>query len=109
MKSTLLAVALCAATVYTAPAYAQTDTTFTYQGELQESRSPANGMYNIDFLLFDALVDGTQIGSTLSIIGQEVIGGIFSTQLDFGAQDFSSGSTGSKLSSMVRHSPQEQR
>jgi len=67
---------------------AQTDTTFTYQGELRESSNAANGMYNMDFSMFNALAGGSQIGSTVSIAGQDVVDGLFSVELDFGAQDF---------------------
>lgn len=92
MKSILLAAVLCAATVFSVLAHAQTDTTFTYQGELKESGNAANGMYNIDFALFSSVAGGIQVGTTVSIIGQDVIDGLFSAQLDFGAQDFSSNS-----------------
>ena len=39
---------------------------FTYQGNLQNGASPANGTYDFEFLLWDALSGGTQLGSTLA-------------------------------------------
>ena len=35
-------------------------TQFTYQGKLSESGVPANGTYEMQFKLFDALTGGTQ-------------------------------------------------
>jgi len=91
MKSTLLAAALCVATVCSVSAHAQTDTTFTYQGQLNESGAPANGSYSMRFKLFDALAGGNQIGSTFIINPKVVADGLFAAELDFGAQDFSTG------------------
>jgi len=90
MKSTVLAAVLCAATVCSVPALAQTDTTFTYQGELIEAGAPADGSYSMNFKLFNALAGGSQVGSTVTIAPQVVSDGIFSSQLDFGPRDFSS-------------------
>ena len=46
-------------------ATAQT-TEFTYQGSLQNSSAPANGNFDFEFLLYDAVSGGAQIGSTLT-------------------------------------------
>jgi Chaperone of endosialidase len=89
MKTTLLAAALCVATVCSVSALAQTDTTFTYEGELQEAGAPANGSFTLDFSLFDALIGGAQVGSTVTIAAQAVSDGLFSSPLDFGVQDYS--------------------
>lgn len=89
MKSALLAAILCAATVCSESAVAQIDTTFTYQGQLNEAGAPANGTFIMQFSLFDAPLGGTQVGSTVTIADQAVSDGIFSAQVDFGAQDFS--------------------
>jgi Chaperone of endosialidase len=70
---------------------AQTDTAFTYQGELKEAGAPANGSYSMRFKLFDAIAGGNQIGSTFIINPQEVADGLFAAGLDFGTQDFSNG------------------
>ena len=70
--------------VFAAAISAQT-TEITYQGQLQSSSAPANGIYDFEFLLFDALSGGTQIGSTLTRSGVAVANGIFSVKLDFGA------------------------
>lgn len=79
----VLCLALCRA-----DALAQTDTTFTYQAELLESGAPADGAYDLQFRLWDAVTGGTQIGSTLSFNGHVVVEGRFTVQLDFGAAAF---------------------
>jgi hypothetical protein len=55
----LAILALNCASVFTARA--QT-TAFTYQGRLTDMGAPASGSYDLQFLLYDALTDGTQIG-----------------------------------------------
>ena len=79
-----LAILLLAAT----SALAQTDTTFTYQGELKESGVPASGSYNIDVSLWDAASGGVQIGSTIMFNALPVSDGLFTVELDFGANAF---------------------
>ena len=60
-------------------------TAFTYQGKLVDSGNPANGSYDLQFKLFDALSGGTQQGATLTLTSVAVSNGIFTVQLDFGA------------------------
>jgi hypothetical protein len=59
-------------------------TAFTYQGQLQNHGSPANGLYDFQFLLSNAPSGGSQIGSTLTVPGVGVTNGLFITTLDFG-------------------------
>lgn len=65
--------------------FAQT-TGFTYQGSLQSGGNPANGNFDFEFVLFDALVGGAQIGSVLSLDGVAVTDSRFAVSLDFGNQ-----------------------
>jgi len=74
--------------IVTGSVAAQTDSTFTYQGELKESGEPANGSYNLDFALWDAISGGSQVGSTIQFNGQPVSDGLFTVELDFGAAAF---------------------
>ena len=68
---------------------AQSQTTaFSYQGKLDEGGVPANGPYDFQFKLFDAIGSGSQIGSTVSVDDLAVTAGIFITTLDFGAAAF---------------------
>jgi hypothetical protein len=60
-------------------------TAFTYQGKLTDSGNLANGNYDLQFKLFDALSAGTQLGTTQSLSPVAVTNGIFTVTLDFGA------------------------
>src|SRR4029453_6149899 len=61
-------------------------TEFTYQGSLRNAGSPANGNYDFEFLLFDALAGGTQLGSTVAANNIPVTDGVFAVRLNFGSQ-----------------------
>jgi len=66
---------------------------FVYQGELRQNDVPVTGKVDLTFSLFDAPLDGTQIGPMLnfSAAGQNavrVVNGVFTVSLDFGAPAF---------------------
>jgi len=69
-------------------ALAQTplSTGFTYQGQLKDGGSPANGTYDLQFALYDQLTFGTQQGPTVCEDNVVVVEGLFTLELDFGAQ-----------------------
>ena len=67
---------------------AANDTTFTYQGELQDNGNLANGSFNIDFSLWDAISHGNQIGMADEQNNVPVVNGKFTVQLNFGASVF---------------------
>ena len=75
----------CVVVACVAAARAQT-TAFTYQGRLNDSATPANGSYDLQFTLFDD--GGTQIGTTQTLEDVTVANGVFTVQLDFGAAAF---------------------
>ncbi len=85
MKQTCLAVTLAIILLACTDLWAQT-TAFNYQGSLQTSGTPANGNFDLQFLLFDALTNGSQLGTTISANNVVVTNGIFSVTLDFGSQ-----------------------
>ena len=60
-------------------------TTFTYQGRLTDAGSPANGTYDMRFILYDAESGGAQVGGTVNKEDVIVTNGLFSVELDFGA------------------------
>lgn len=68
-------------------AFGQT-TAFTYQGQLKDGGSPANGAYDLTFRLFDADANGNQIGADVSLAATTVADGLFTVALDFGAGMF---------------------
>jgi hypothetical protein len=55
---------------------------FTYQGQLEDNGSPANGNYDFQFALFTSATDGTAL-DTIEIDGQAVSGGLVNASLDF--------------------------
>jgi hypothetical protein len=67
-------------------ALGQVGTGFTYQGQLQTAGSPANGVHDLKFRLFDAGDGGEQVGSELCANDITVVDGRFSVILDFGGQ-----------------------
>ena len=62
-------------------AFAQTST-FTYQGRLTDGGTAANGTYDFQFKLYDALTNGNLQGSpnTVAKTGVNVTNGIFTVQ-----------------------------
>lgn len=82
---TLAAVAgLAAATLFGAAASAQSlaTTAFTYQGELQDAGSPANGTYDLAFKAYNSL--NVQVGPSVVANDVSVVDGKFTASLDFG-------------------------
>jgi hypothetical protein len=75
--------------VLLAPATQAQTTAFTYQGKLTDAGNPANGNYDLQFKLFDAVSGGAQIGSSLTSTNVSVVAGIFTVTLDFGSAAFS--------------------
>jgi hypothetical protein len=67
-------------------------TGFTYQGQLKNANGLVNGVCAFQFSLWDAASAGAQVGSTQSIAAVNVIGGLFTVQLNgagqFGASAF---------------------
>ena len=66
-------------------------TAFTYQSRLNDNGALANGSYDMQFSLFDAVNGGAQIGTTLDKPNIAIANGVFIVQLDFGANAFSNG------------------
>ena len=70
---------------------------FTYQGQLEQNGSLANGACDFRFLLFDTIgsgvppTGGTQIGTPVVAEGVHVSDGLFTLRLDFGAAAFNTG------------------
>jgi len=85
MKKQILLVALLV--LFSGAAFAQGNA-FSFQGKLNDGTNPANGRYDLEFKLFDAITGGTQIGPTVARPGTTLINGVFSTTLDFGAAAF---------------------
>ena len=63
-------------------------TAFTYQGRFTDSTValPTNGTYNMQFALFDAM--NAPVGTAITVASVQVVNGIFTVNLDFGAPAF---------------------
>ena len=69
------------------PVFAWSQTTeFTYQGSLKTGSTPASGNYDFEFRLYDAEINGSQFGATLTRSSVAVDAGTFIVKLDFGGQ-----------------------
>jgi hypothetical protein len=70
-------------------AQAQT-TVFTYQGRFTDTTvaQPTNGSYAMSYKLFDAVSGGNQVGLTVTLPSVQVVNGIFTVTLDYGAAAF---------------------
>jgi len=62
-------------------------TAFTYQGQLKKAGSPIGGTCDFQFSLYDAASGGSPIG-VQTTTGITVTNGLFTVQLDFGANAF---------------------
>jgi hypothetical protein len=82
----LLLLCLCNLAAHAAPVGTQ----FTYQGKLEDNNQPANGLFDFEFRLFDALAGGAQTGGVVLSNDIPVENGVFSVELDFGAGAFGS-------------------
>jgi hypothetical protein len=63
-------------------------TAFTYQGRLMDASDVANGVYEFEFKLYDAVEDGNQLDGTVAFRGVDVVDGYFTVNLDFGSGVF---------------------
>jgi hypothetical protein len=59
-------------------------TEFTYQGVFTDAGTPASGVFDFRFILYDAEVGGSQVGSIVTVDDLAVSDGRVSAQLDFG-------------------------
>ena len=62
-------------------------TAFSYQGRLNDGGSPANGIYDLRFTIYDATNGGTSYGALTNAVAG-ITNGLFSVTLDFGAGVF---------------------
>src|SRR5688572_8399322 len=77
--------------VLASSAHAQTPTTFTYQGRLQDAGTAANGDYVFRVTPYNAASIGVPLAPPFETAAVPVLGGIFTTALDFGTTVFTGG------------------
>ncbi|MDJ0655679.1 MAG: hypothetical protein QNJ40_16055 [Xanthomonadales bacterium] len=63
-------------------------TSVTYQGLLQQSGSPANGVFDFEIRIFDAGSDGLELAAPIVAEDVTVTDGLFTLDLDFGPMVF---------------------
>jgi hypothetical protein len=63
-------------------------TAITYQGRLTAGGLPPTGSYDLQFKLYDAAAEGSQVGVTVEKTAVALQDGLFSVTLDFGAGAF---------------------
>src|SRR5262245_13736562 len=61
---------------------------FTYQGELRDGGSLANGLYDLEVRLYDASTNGGEVANAVVLNDVPVAEGRFTVPLDFGAGAF---------------------
>ncbi len=61
-------------------------TAFTYQGRLNDGANPANGLYDLQFAIYDAPTSGNLQGNLITNSATTVSNGLFTATLDFGNQ-----------------------
>ena len=72
---------------FTLTLHAQTSA-FTYQGRLTDNGSPASGIYDLRFSIYDADTGGTEVAGPVTNSPVAVSNGLFTVTLDFGASVF---------------------
>ena len=80
----LLALTAIAPGVYAQPA----GTAFTYQGRLTDAGTPVEGPIDFRFILYNAPVGGSQVGTTVLSDDVPVVAGLFTVPLNFGSAAF---------------------
>lgn len=68
-----------------APSGTQNSQSFTYQGQLRKNGAPVNASCSATFKLFDAATGGVQLGATTVSATLQVVNGLFTIPLDYGA------------------------
>jgi hypothetical protein len=61
---------------------------FTYQGQLQDNGTPANGNYDLQFRLYDAASAGFAVTAPLPVVNVVAVNGLISVPVDFGVGPF---------------------
>src|ERR1051326_4546050 len=74
---------LCAASLIHAQG-----TAFTFQGRLTDSNVAVNGVYDLQFTIYDAFTNGSTVAGPLSKTATPVSNSLFTVTLDYGATVF---------------------
>ncbi|MFM2296242.1 MAG: hypothetical protein RLZZ350_2655 [Verrucomicrobiota bacterium] len=84
MKSKFLPLIFCLLPFAFCLSSAAQDTAFTYQGRLAVSNAPANGSFDVQLAVWDALTNGNNVSMTTTFTGVAVSNGLFTVTGDNG-------------------------
>ena len=91
MHRTKCYVVACALLVAGLSPAAEADTVFTYQGQLDHMGAPFTGAADIRFHIWTEAHGGARVGEIVSYTDLAVTNGLFTVELDFGADALNSG------------------
>ncbi len=77
----------------------------TYQGKLSDGAAAANGVYDLQFQLFNQLTSGAARTSLITLEDVTVTNGIFTVRLDLGVNSLPAGSPGATAPSDLKLNP----
>src|ERR1700679_4370365 len=83
-----LGLLFCAAAIHSAQTLHAQGTAFMYQGRLTDGGSPANGIYDLRFGVFDAMTNGNAVSGSLTNFSVPASNGLFAVTLVFGTNIF---------------------
>src|SRR5262245_40553204 len=87
MKTLLRLFCILTLALATVSARAQV-TAISYNGLLTVQGEPANGTYDLQFTVFNALTGGAPVGGPADVADLVIVNGLFAVTLDFGAGVF---------------------
>lgn len=93
LRKLLVVATLIAINFHVLTTHAQ-GTVFTYQGRLLDGGSPANGFYDMQFVLYHSSNAVSQAGGPIYFYSLPVSNGLFTVPLNFGTAPFSGASGG---------------
>jgi hypothetical protein len=64
---------------------------FTYQGQLTDNGSPANGIFDLRFSIYGIVSGGAPVAGPVTNSAVNVTNGLFTVELDFGSATFNGG------------------
>ena len=108
LKLTLLATLLALLSTLTPQlSAAPLGTAFTYQGRLNDTGAPAQGIYDLRFTIYDAPTDGSALGGVLTNTATPVANGLFTVALDFGPGVFTGDARWLQIEVRTNGSPED--
>ena len=77
----------------------------TYQGKLSDGAAAANGVYDLQFQLFNQLTGGAARTSLITLDDVQVTNGVFTVQLDLGKYSLPAGNPGTAVPNDLKLNP----